>query len=57
VDAAATDPFTLRLDGPAGGYYTARGGDARVNLDAVEFVRILSGREAGDGVLRHKLPL
>ena len=52
-----TDPFTLKLHGPAGGYYSARGGAALVDLDAVEFVRILSGREAGDGVLRHKLPL
>jgi uncharacterized protein (TIGR03083 family) len=52
-----TDPFTLQLHGPAGGYYSARGGAAPVNLDAVEFVRILSGRETGDGVLLHKLPL
>ena len=36
---------------------TARGGDAPVSLDAVDFVRILSGRGDGDGVLRHKLPL
>jgi uncharacterized protein (TIGR03083 family) len=52
-----TDPFTLELRGPAGGRYAARGGDAPVDLDAVEFVRILSGRGDGDGVLLHKLPL
>ena len=52
-----TDPFTLELHGPAGGRYAARGGDAPVSLDAVDFVRILSGRGDGDGVLRHKLPL
>jgi hypothetical protein len=52
-----TDPFTLELRGRAGGRYAARGGDAPVSLDAVDFVRILSGRGDGDGVLRHKLPL
>jgi uncharacterized protein (TIGR03083 family) len=51
------DPFTLELTGPAGGTYTARGGAAPVSLDAVEFVRILSGRGEGDGALGHKLPL
>jgi uncharacterized protein (TIGR03083 family) len=51
------EPFTLDLGGVAGGTYTARGGDAPVRLDAVEFVRILSGRGEGDGVLRHKLLL
>ncbi|MGY1632197.1 maleylpyruvate isomerase family mycothiol-dependent enzyme [Geodermatophilus sp. SYSU D01186] len=51
------DPFTLELAGAAGGTYTARGGAAPITLDAVEFVRILSGRGEGGGVLRHKLPL
>ena len=51
------DPFTLDLSGPAGGTYTARGGDTPISCDAVEFVRVLSGRGGGDGVLRHKLPL
>jgi uncharacterized protein (TIGR03083 family) len=51
------DPFTLDLRGPAGGCYAARGGDVVVRLDAVEFVRILSGRGDGTGVLGHKLPL
>jgi hypothetical protein len=51
------DPFSLDLQGAAGGSFTARGGAAPVRLDAVEFVRILSGRGEGDGVLRHKLPL
>ena len=54
-------PYTLTLLGPAGGDFTAGGGctagrDAQV-VDAVEFVRILSGRAEGTGVLRHKLPL
>jgi uncharacterized protein (TIGR03083 family) len=51
------EPFTLDLRGPAGGCYSARGGDAPLQVDAVEFVRILSGRGDGGGVLRHKLPL
>ncbi|WP_432522657.1 maleylpyruvate isomerase family mycothiol-dependent enzyme [Kineococcus sp. SYSU DK006] len=51
------EPFTLHLGGPAGGRYTARGGGEPVEVDAVEFCRILSGRAAGHGVLRHALPL
>jgi uncharacterized protein (TIGR03083 family) len=51
------DPFTLDLAGPAGGCYSARGGGEPTRLDAVEFVRILSGRGDRGGVLRHKLPL
>jgi uncharacterized protein (TIGR03083 family) len=51
------DPFVLELTGPAGGTYR-RGGDvAPVTVDAVEFVRILSGRAPGSGVLAHPLPL
>ena len=51
------DPFTLDLLGPAGGCYTARGGQTPILVDAVDFVRILSGRGDGAGVLKHKLPL
>jgi hypothetical protein len=51
------DPFTLDLRGRAGGCYAARGGSTPIELDAVEFVRILSGRGEGAGVLEHKLPL
>lgn len=51
------EPFTLRLTGPAGGTFTSgTNGDDR-ELDALEFVRILSGRASADGVLRHGLPL
>ena len=50
-------PYRLTLTGPAGGQFRAGdGGDAQ-SVDAVEFVRILSGRADGPGVLRHKLPL
>lgn len=45
-------PFTLRLTGPAGGHFAAGGGgDETVELDAVEFCRILSGRAPGVGLL------
>jgi uncharacterized protein (TIGR03083 family) len=57
-DWAAThpDPFLLELTGPAGG--TFRRGAAEANtVDAVEFVRIVSGRAPGEGVLGRPLPL
>jgi uncharacterized protein (TIGR03083 family) len=44
-------PFTLMLTGPAGGSFTAGAGGADLELDAVEFCRILSGREIGVGLL------
>jgi uncharacterized protein (TIGR03083 family) len=50
-------PFTLTLTGPAGGSFRAGAGGEHHTLDAVELVRILSGRAEGPGVLRHKLPL
>lgn len=56
-----TEPFTLHLTGPAGGTYT-RGttpGDDVIELDAVEFCRLLSGRapRPEHGALKHALPL
>jgi uncharacterized protein (TIGR03083 family) len=52
-------PFTLRLDGPAGGTFT--GGrpaetDPLIHLDAVQFCRILSGRADGEGLLSTVVP-
>jgi uncharacterized protein (TIGR03083 family) len=57
-DWAAThvDPFVLELAGPAGGTYV-RGDVAPTRIDAVEFLRVVSGRGTGDGVLTHPLPL
>jgi uncharacterized protein (TIGR03083 family) len=49
-------PFTLELDGPAGGLYVAGGGGDDRRLDAVEFCRTLSGRAAGDGLLAQAVP-
>ena len=51
------EPFTLSLDGPAGGQYRSGTGGEHVDLDAIEFCRILSGRGEGTGILRHPLPL
>jgi uncharacterized protein (TIGR03083 family) len=44
-------PFTLTLTGPAGGSFTAGTGGPGLELDAVEFCRILSRREIGAGLL------
>lgn len=52
-----SDPFTLRLTGPAGGTYvrdSANAGDC-LELDAIECCRILSGRGTPVGVLHHPL--
>jgi uncharacterized protein (TIGR03083 family) len=52
------EPFTLELHGPAGGHFRSSGGGGEnVDIDAIEFSRILAERAHGDGVLRHNLPL
>ncbi len=51
------EPFELVLEGPAGGKFSQGEGGERVDIDALEFVRILAGRRPGSGVLRHPLPL
>ena len=50
-------PFELVLEGPAGGKFSQGDGGERVEIDAIEFVRILSGRRPGTGVLANPLPL
>jgi uncharacterized protein (TIGR03083 family) len=50
------DPFVLELTGPAGGVFV-RGDAVPTRVDAVEFLRIVSGRGSGDGVLANPLPL
>src|ERR1700736_1294914 len=48
-------PFELVLGGPAGGKF-AQGIDGElVEIDAIEFIRILSGRSPGTGVLANPL--
>lgn len=49
-------PFTLTLTGPAGGTYVAGDGGEHIELDAVEFCRILSGRAQGVGLLSTEVP-
>jgi uncharacterized protein (TIGR03083 family) len=51
------EPFELVLDGPAGGKFSQGVGGERVDIGVDEFVRILSGRRPGTGVLANPLPL
>ena len=51
------EPFDLVLEGPAGGKFSQGVGGERVEIDAIDFVRILAGRRPGTGVLAHPLPL
>ena len=51
------EPFTLVLDGPAGGTYVQGVGGDEIHISVVDFVRTLAERTAGVGVLRHSLPL
>jgi uncharacterized protein (TIGR03083 family) len=49
-------PFTLVLDGPAGGAFVRGAGGEEHRLDAVEFCRIVSGRSSGAGLLKTEVP-
>ena len=49
------EPFELVLTGPAGGTFSQGSGGEHVEIDALEFVRMLSGRRPGTGVLAHPL--
>jgi hypothetical protein len=51
------EPFELVLEGPAGGKFSQGINGDRVDLDAIEFIRVLSGRRPGSGVLSNPLPL
>ncbi|HET6919521.1 MAG TPA: maleylpyruvate isomerase family mycothiol-dependent enzyme [Jiangellaceae bacterium] len=50
-------PFELVLDGPAGGKFSHGAHGERIEIDAVDFIRTLSGRLPGTGVLANPLPL
>ena len=50
------EPFTLLLDGPAGGTFVRGAGGEEHHLDAVEFCRMLSGRSTGAGRLATPVP-
>jgi uncharacterized protein (TIGR03083 family) len=49
-------PVTVRLTGAAGGFWTVGIGGPQLELGAVEFCRILSGRQAGEGLLSTEVP-
>lgn len=49
-------PYTLHLTGPAGGTFRAGAGGPELELDAVEFCRLLSGRGRGEGLLATEIP-
>jgi uncharacterized protein (TIGR03083 family) len=51
------EPFDLVLEGPAGGKFTQGLDGERVEIDAIDYIRTLSGRLPGTGVLNHPLPL
>jgi len=51
------EPFELVLEGPAGGKFSQGVDGERVDIDAIEFIRVLSGRRPGTGILSHPLPL
>ncbi|WP_244976007.1 maleylpyruvate isomerase family mycothiol-dependent enzyme [Nocardia huaxiensis] len=48
-------PYRLTLTGPAGGSWGSSDGEA-LELDAIEFCRILSGRGTGEGLLATQVP-
>lgn len=49
-------PYRLTLTGPAGGAWSRGVGGQDFMLDAVQFCRILSGRDVGDGLLANQVP-
>ncbi|WP_206340053.1 maleylpyruvate isomerase family mycothiol-dependent enzyme [Blastococcus litoris] len=49
-------PYRLRLTGPAGGSWSAGTDGDELELDAVEFCRVLSGRGRGEGLLAQQVP-
>lgn len=49
-------PYRLHLTGPAGGTWSAGDGGEELELDAIEFCRILSGRAPGQGLLATMIP-
>jgi uncharacterized protein (TIGR03083 family) len=51
------ESFELTLTGPAGGNYCSGIGGEAIEVDAIQFARILTERAPGEGVLRHPLPL
>jgi len=55
--AIHSQPFDLVLDGPAGGTFRQGHDGEHVEIDALDYIRTLTGRRPGAGVLSHPLPL
>ena len=49
-------PYTLLLTGEAGGRWSVGEDGEQLELDGVEFCRIVSGRAPGEGLLAHPVP-
>lgn len=49
-------PYRLRLTGPAGGFWSTGDGGPTIEMDAIDFCRVLSGRGSGDGLLATGVP-
>lgn len=49
-------PYSLVLTGPAGGSWAEGTGGGAISMDAVEFCRVMSGRETGSGLLSTTVP-
>jgi uncharacterized protein (TIGR03083 family) len=49
-------PYALHLTGPAGGSWSAGTGGPEIEMDAVEFCRVVSGRGPGTGLLTTQVP-
>lgn len=49
-------PYCLDLSGPAGGSWRSPGNGPVIEMDAVEFCRVLSGRGQGEGLLATEVP-
>ena len=49
-------PYRLRLTGPAGGEWSSGTDGEALEVDAVEFCRVLSGRGSGSGLLSQQVP-
>ncbi len=50
------EPFHLHLTGPAGGRFLSGSGGPTLELDAVEAMRVLSGRVPGEGLFATPVP-
>jgi uncharacterized protein (TIGR03083 family) len=49
-------PYDLTLTGPAGGRWSQGGAGERIEMDALEFCRVLSGRAPATGLLGERVP-